>query len=268
MHDLRASGTVVGWLSAWATAGALVGTFGTGFVLVPLMPVSTAVVVIGAVIIFSGIALGASSQLLSAGGVAVVAVVAVAVGVASAQSDSPCLTETHYNCISIVREAERTGGYNLVLDQGYESFIDPKHPARLEYGYTQWIADAIDGMFRPKAPLTGVFVGGGGLTLPRWLDATRPGSHAQVLEVDGGLIDFVESRVSLPRPPQLRVTVGDARVNMLDVESDSADVVVGDAFSHDSVPWQLTTEGVDDRSEARAQARWYLRDEPDRRPAA
>ncbi len=241
LHDLRASGTVVGRLSAWATAGALVGTFGTGFVLVPLMPVSTAVAVVGAVIIFSGIALGASSQLLSAGGVAVVAVVAVAVGVASAQSDSPCLTETHYNCISIVREAERPGGYNLLLDDGYESFIDPRHPARLEYGYTQWIADAIDGTFPPKAPLTGVFVGGGGLTLPRWLEATRPGSRAQVLEVDGGLIDFVESRVSLPGPPQFRVTVGDARVNMLDVESDSADVVVGDAFSHDSVPWQLTT---------------------------
>jgi spermidine synthase len=29
---------------------------------------------------------------------------------------------------------------------------------------------------------------------------------------------------------------------MLDVESDSADVVVGDAFSNHSVPWQLTTK--------------------------
>src|SRR3954451_4500716 len=36
LHDLRASGTIVGRLSAFATAGALVGTFGTGFVLVPL----------------------------------------------------------------------------------------------------------------------------------------------------------------------------------------------------------------------------------------
>ena len=39
LHDLRASGTIVGRLSAWATAGALLGTFGTGFVLVPLVPV-------------------------------------------------------------------------------------------------------------------------------------------------------------------------------------------------------------------------------------
>src|ERR1700704_2983577 len=42
LHDLHVSGTVVGRLSAWATAGALLGTFGTGFVLIPLMPVSSA----------------------------------------------------------------------------------------------------------------------------------------------------------------------------------------------------------------------------------
>jgi MFS family permease len=241
LHDLRASGTVVGRLSAWATAGALIGTFGTGFVLVPLMPVSTAVLVIGAVIIFAGIALGASSRLLSWAGVTGVAAVAVVIGAASTTLRSPCLTETHYNCISIVSEASRPGGYNLLLDDGYESFIDPKHPARLVYGYTQWIADAIDGMNRPEVPLDGVFVGGGGFTLPRWLDATRPGSHAQVLEVDGGLTKFVEERVDLPPSPQFQVQVGDARINMRDVKSNSADVVVGDAFSNHSVPWQLTT---------------------------
>ena len=47
LHDLEHTGRVVGSLSAWATAGALVGTFGTGFVLVPLMPTSTAVFAIG-----------------------------------------------------------------------------------------------------------------------------------------------------------------------------------------------------------------------------
>jgi MFS family permease len=241
LHDLRASGTVVGRLSAWATAGALVGTFGTGFVLVPLMPVSTAVLVIGAVIVFAGVALGAGSRLLSLAGVAGVAVVAVALGAASTALHSPCLAETHYNCIGIVAEAAHPEGYNLLLDDGYESFIDPQHPSRLEYAYTQWIADAIDGMNRPKAPLDGVFVGGGGLTLPRWLDATRPGSHALVLEVDGGLINFVENRLKLPPPSQFQVKVGDARINMLEVKSNSADVVVGDAFSQHSVPWQLTT---------------------------
>jgi len=241
LHDLRASGTVVGRLSAWATAGALVGTFGTGFVLVPLMPVSTAVLVIGALLLLVGTSLGASSWLLPPTALAGVAVVAMGLGGFSTALDSPCVAETHYHCISIVTEAARPGGYNLLLDDGYQSFIDPNDPTRLEYTYTRWIADAVDSMNPPKAPLDGVFVGGGGFTLPRWLDATRPGSRSLVLEVDGGLVNFVEKKLDLHTSPDFRVVVGDARVSMIDVASNSADVVVGDAFSNHSVPWHLTT---------------------------
>jgi MFS family permease len=241
LHDLRASGTVVGRLSAWATAGALVGTFGTGFVLVPLMPVSTAVLAIAAVLLGTGIVLGAVSQTLSSTGIAAVAIVALALGAGSTSLNSPCVAETHYHCIGIVTEAERPGGYNLLLDDGYQSFIYPDKPARLEYPYTRWIADAIDGMSPSEAPLDGVFVGGGGFTLPRWLEATRPGSSSETLEVDGDLVHFVEDRLDLNESPQSQVLVGDARINMLRVPSDSANVVVGDAFSNHSVPWHLTT---------------------------
>ncbi len=241
LHDLRASGTIVGRLSAWATAGALVGTFGTGFILVPLMPVSTAVLAIAAVLICVGILLGAVSRTLSTVGIAAVAVLAIALGAGSASLNSPCVAETHYHCIGIVTEAENPGGYNLLLDDGYQSFIDPNDPTRLEYAYTRWIADAVNGMSPSKAPLDGVFVGGGGFTLPRWLEATRPGSRSEVLEVDGDLVNFVEDRLDLHESRQLHVLVGDARVNMLKVPSDSANVVVGDAFSNHSVPWHLTT---------------------------
>ena len=44
LGDLGATGAVVGRLSAWATAGALAGTFSTGFILVPLLPVRVTVV--------------------------------------------------------------------------------------------------------------------------------------------------------------------------------------------------------------------------------
>ncbi len=37
LRDLGSTGSVVGRLSAWATAGGLVGTFATGFVIVPLL---------------------------------------------------------------------------------------------------------------------------------------------------------------------------------------------------------------------------------------
>ena len=39
----------------------------------------------------------------------------------------------------------------------------------------------------------------------------------------------------------MRVAVGDARLGLLDLAGDSADVVIGDAFGSDAVPWHLAT---------------------------
>jgi MFS family permease len=247
LHDLKVSGTVVGGLSAWATAGALLGTFGTGFVLVPLMPVSSAVLVIGTVLVLVGIALGAGSKAMSLAGLAGIAIGALALGALSSGSESPCITETRYHCIRLVADPARPSAYHLMLDDGYHSYVDLEDPTRLEYDYVKWMADAIDSVNPPRKPLDAVFVGGGGFTLPRWLLATRPGSHAQVLELDDGLVDFAQSRLGLRTSSRLEVSTGDARIGMLDLESDSADVVIGDAFSGDAVPWHLTTaEWIDE----------------------
>ncbi len=241
LHDLRVSGTVVGRLSAWATAGALIGTFGTGFVLVPLLSVGAAVLIVGIVLVLVGIALAASSRLLSLAGVAGVAISALVLGAWSGGLDSPCDAETKYHCIDVEADPKNPGGYDLLLDDLNHSYVDLNDPTNLEYPYTRWIAKAIDATNPPRAPLDVVFIGGGGFTLPRWLGATRPGSQAQVLEVDGELVDFDEERFGLRTSPALRVSVGDARIGMLDVATDSADVVVGDAFGNLAVPWHLAT---------------------------
>lgn len=241
LHDLRVSGTIVGRLSAWATAGALVGTFGTGFVLVPLMPVSSAVLAIGSVLVLIGIGIGASSRLLSLAGVAGVAISAVVLGAWSGTIDSPCDAETKYHCVAIEVDPQRPSGRELILDDLHHSYVDLKDPTYLQYSYTQWIAKAIDATHPPKAPLDVVFIGGGGFTLPRWLDATRPGSHALVLEVDDELVEFDKEHLGLHTSPALQVSIGDARIDMLDVGANSANVVVGDAFGNLAVPWHLAT---------------------------
>lgn len=240
LHDLRASGTIVGRLSAWATAGALIGTFGTGFVIVPLIPVDAAVLAIGAALVVVGLAMAIASSVPPAG-IAAAALVAVGLGALSASSDSPCLRDTKYHCLSLESDPARPGNFELVLDEVHNSYVDVDDPEVLGYAYTRWIAAAIDAGHPGDAPLDIVFVGGGGLSLPRWLDATRPGSRATVLEVDEEVVDLVDDRLRLPEPPALDVRIGDARMTMLDVPSDSADVVVGDAFSGYTVPWQLTT---------------------------
>jgi len=241
LHNLHASGTIVGRLSAFATAGALVGTFGTGFVVVPLMPGSTAVLLIGAVLIVVGLALGLSGPLLSRPAVAAIAVLALGLGAVSASSASPCIEESKYHCLSIEQDPQRPSGYELILDDAHNSYVDVNDPTFLKYRYTRWIAHAIDVRYKGREPLDVLFVGGGGFTLPRWLLATRPGSDAHVLEVDGDVVALDRERLGLHTSPHLRATVGDARMTILDVPDHSADVVVGDAFSGYTIPWHLTT---------------------------
>ncbi len=242
LHDLAVSGTIVGRLSAWATAGALVGTFGTGFVLVPVMAVNTAVLMIGVVLVLVGVALGVTMRTLSVAVLGGAVLAAGALGALAQASESPCIEESSYHCLDVEKDPRRPNGYSLLLDGANNSYVDLEDPTFLAFAYTRWIAQPIDAMFPGRRPLDAVFVGGGGFTLPRWLLARRPGSHAEVLEVDGGVVDLDEERLGLRPSADLEATVGDARITMLDVPDDSADVVVGDAFSGYTVPWHLTTE--------------------------
>lgn len=241
LRDLRASGTVVGGLSAWATAGALVGTFGTGFVLVPLLPVSSSVLAIGALLILTGIGVGVYVRLLNLPAIAGTITIAVALAAFTLAQHSPCEAETTYHCVRVEPDPERATAQLLVLDREYNSEVEPANPRYLGFSYTSWISSAIAAIGRPGTPLDAVFVGGGGFTLPRWLEATRPGSHSDVLEVDGKLVEFDRQHFGLRTSPDLRATVGDARVTMHREPTASADVVVGDAFSGLTVPWQMMT---------------------------
>jgi spermidine synthase len=239
--DLRASGTIVGRLSAWATAGALVGTFGTGFVLVPLLPVSSSVLAIGTGLILTGIGLGVYVRLLNPATMAGTTIIAIALALLTLAQHSPCQAETTYHCARIEIDSERPTAELLVLDREYNSEVEQANPRYLSFPYTSWIGNAIAATGRPGTPLDAVFVGGGGFTLPRWLEATRPGSHSNVLEVDGRLVEFDRQRFGLHTSSDLHATVGDARVTMRREPTASADVIVGDAFSGLTVPWQMMT---------------------------
>ena len=243
LRDLDQTGTTVGRLSAWGTAGAIVGTFLAGFVLVAFAAVTTLIVTVGVVLVVGGLALWAARRLirgrlmLSATGLAALALVGVAA------TDTPCDVQSAYYCIAIEDDADRPAGRVLVLDDLRHSYVDLDDPTHLEFWYIRRIADAIDA-FAPDGPIDVVAVGGGALTVPRWLEATRSGSEQVVLEIDPDLIDVVEDEFGLP---DAEILTGDGRVSLRGLPDDSADVIVGDAFGSRSVPWHLATrEFMDD----------------------
>lgn len=241
LRDLRASGTIVGRLSGWATAGALIGTFGTGFVLVPLLPVSSSVLMIGIMLVLAGFLLGFYLRLLSPGKITGTALSTIALALLTLAQHSPCDGETTYHCAQIVVSAERPSVRYLLLDRGYNSAVDLNDPSYLGPSYARWIGGAVNAFLPPAMPIDAVVVGGGAFALPGWIEATRPGSHTNVLEVDGELVEFDRQHFGLRTSSELRAIVGDARLTMRKEPTASADLIIGDAYSSRTVPWQLMT---------------------------
>jgi MFS family permease len=236
LQDLGHTGAVVGRLSAWATAGALSGTFATGFVLVPLLPVRVTVVAVAALLIAAGAVAAARSGAARSTVVTLVALGAGA-GAAGAATGSRCELETAYFCARIVADADRPSGRTLWLDDLRHSYVDLRDPRHLEFDYARWIGDVVDA----TAPRRAVFIGGAGFSLPRYVLATQPGARVRVLEIDGELVDFARERLALRVDERLAVRVGDARITLRDEPTATADLVVGDAFAGRAVPWHLAT---------------------------
>ncbi|MDQ3978090.1 MAG: fused MFS/spermidine synthase [Actinomycetota bacterium] len=239
LHDLNVTGRVVGRLSALATAGAIVGTFLAGFVLVEAVPTTTAVLVIGVSVMVVGVGLwlwlakATRSVVTSVGMVAL-----LGTGLVAAAGD-PCDVETVYHCALVVRDEGRPAGRLLILDDLQHSYVDLADPTHLEFRYAKVFADVIEAS-APSGPLNALHVGGGGFTMPRYLRSVRPGSTSVVLEIDPGVVEVARERLGLRTAPDLRVEVGDARLLLGDAPG-GHDVALGDAFGGRAVPWHLTT---------------------------
>jgi len=241
LRDLAATGKVVGRLSALGTAGAIIGTYLAGFVLVEAVSTSTSIVAIAVSLIVAGAVLWLWLWRGSARVVGAAVVVGLLASYVAAGTAGPCDEETVYHCARVVPDTSRPGGRLLVLDTLRHSYVDLDDPTHLEFDYARVVADVIS-VAAPPGPLQVLHVGGGGFTLPNYLRATRPGTTSTVLEIDPGLVRLAEDRLGLRAGPDLDVRVGDARLLLQSVPSGSQDVVVGDAFGGLAVPWHLTTE--------------------------
>jgi spermidine synthase len=247
LASLRETGAVVGTLSGIGTLGAIAATFATGFVLVALLPSSVILVATGVLTAAVGLAVGvllrrAGRPGSGAGrvppGLLVLAVVGSAL---AALAPTPCEEETAYHCARVVADDERDSGRVLMLDTLRHSYVDLDDPTHLEFEYVRAIAAVTRTVAPEGEPLSALHVGGGGLTLPRWLAEVRPGTQSHVLEVDPGVVAIDREQLALETSERLSVDVVDGRVGLDDETPGSRDLVVGDAFGGLSVPWQLTT---------------------------
>jgi MFS family permease len=241
LADLHETGEVVGRYAALGTAGAIVGTFAAGFLLIRALPSRTIVLGVGLVLVVVGMLLWWRLPERRPRRAAPVIAFALFAAAVSAAYPQVCDHESPYFCASVVEDPERPSGRTLVMDTLPHSYVDLDDATFIGLGYVRVLADVLDAAGPAGEPLDVVHIGGGGFTLPRYLDETRPGSRNVVLELDPSLVRFAAERFGFDPDERFDVLTGDARLTIRDLPETSFDVAVGDAFGGLAVPWHLTT---------------------------
>ncbi|TNH31615.1 spermine synthase [Micromonospora orduensis] len=159
----------------------------------------------------------------------------------------------------LVPSPDRAGSWTLLLDGAPQSHVDLTDPTHLEFEYVRRLAAAVDLLAPAGEPLRVLHLGGGALTLPRYVSATRPGSTQRVSEVDGALVELVRRALPWPTDTRLRVRVADARAVLAASRDASYDVVVADVFAGARTPAHLTSvEYATEVARVLRPAGWYL----------
>ena len=145
--------------------------------------------------------------------------------------NSNCLRESNYFCIQIA-DSVIEGRYPVKLlkwDRLAHSNVYLEDPILLMIGYENAIAKLAGLLAREPPDFRAVFLGGGGYTLPRYIEEVYPQSGIEVIEVDPKVTQVVFDYLGL-RPETRNVSYNEnARMAVPMLDTGQYDLVVGDA---------------------------------------
>src|SRR5260221_4014794 len=102
--------------------------------------------------------------------------------------------------VELVGDPDRRRAWTLLVDGAPQSHVDLDDPQYLEFEYMRRLGHLVDLAAPPGKPLRVLHLGGGGLTLARYVAVTRPGSDQLAVEADAALLELVRRRL----PPAQR----------------------------------------------------------------
>ncbi|WP_330292505.1 spermidine synthase [Streptomyces sp. NBC_00576] len=153
----------------------------------------------------------------------------------------PVARAVDHGFAKLMPDVDRERAWLLTVDGAPQSYVDLDEPEHLEFEYTRRLGHVLDTVAEPGRALDVLHLGGGALTLPRYLAATRPGSRQDVVEADRGLLDLVVEHLPLPVGAGIALHAADARAWLEAAPDDCADVLVADVFGGSRVPAHLTS---------------------------
>ncbi|MBL1082986.1 fused MFS/spermidine synthase [Streptomyces actinomycinicus] len=155
----------------------------------------------------------------------------------------PVTRAVDHGTAKLMPDVDRERAWLLTVDGAPQSYVDLDDPAHLEFEYVRRLGYVLDTAAEAGRALDVVHLGGGALTLPRYVAATRPGSRQDVVEADRGLLELVGEHLPVPAGSGVVLHAGDARAWLESAPDDHADVLIADVFGGSRVPAHLTTLG-------------------------
>ncbi|MFD9036553.1 spermidine synthase [Streptomyces sp. NPDC059567] len=153
----------------------------------------------------------------------------------------PVIRDVDRGTAKLMPDVDRDRAWLLTVDGAPQSYVDLDEPTHLEFEYARRLAHVVDSFADEGAPLAVLHLGGGALTLPRYVAATRPGSRQDVVEADRGLLDLVTEHLPLPDDAGVTLHAADARGWLEAAPGASVDVLIADVFGGSRVPAHLTS---------------------------
>ncbi|NEB01189.1 fused MFS/spermidine synthase [Streptomyces sp. SID13726] len=153
----------------------------------------------------------------------------------------PIARAVDHGFAKLMPDVDRERAWLLTVDGAPQSYVDLDEPEHLEFEYVRRLGHVLDGIGEAGRALDVVHLGGGALTLPRYVAATRPGARQDVVEADRGLLELVVERLPIPEGAGIALHADDARGWLEKAPEGSADVLVADVFGGSRVPAHLTS---------------------------
>ena len=280
LNNLEKTGNVVGKIYAFSTLGSILGTFATGFYLISWMGTRYILLTMGIILIISALIFGGFFRskktlalfflflflfaLLPLVGLHVYATtnpeefsfptspiesIKRMVGYAfkpPLEEETYFFKESDYYTLKLKKSIKGNDGNpleSLVLDHLVHSYTDLKDPLYIEYEYIRMYEEMVRWQAKKRKSLKALFLGGGGYTFPRFIEAKYPEAEIHVVEIDPEITRVAKKYLGVTENTRIRSFNEDGRWFVMNCEEKGTyDFIFGDAFNDLSIPYHLTTK--------------------------
>jgi spermidine synthase len=280
LNNLEKTGNIVGKIYAFSTLGSILGTFATGFYLISWMGTRSILLTMGIILIISALIFGGFfrsrkalsffflflflSVLLPILGLHVYArtnpeefsfplspIDSIKTFYSYAfkpplEEETYFFKESDYYTLKLKKSIRGNSGNpleSLVLDHLVHSYTDLTDPLYIEYEYIRMYEEMVRWQAMKRKSFRALFLGGGGYTFPRFIEAKYPQAEIHVVEIDPEITRVVKKYLGVSENGRIRSFNEDGRWFVMNCEEKGTyDFIFGDAFNDLSIPYHLTTK--------------------------